>query len=66
MAVFRIRKNPDGGFTVVGTLGSNRHLVARKVRKVDNLDEAAEAVEEMAQAFMVARLAPWVDASSGK
>lgn len=52
MAVFRIRKRARGGFTVVGTLGDNSNLVSREVREVADLTEAAEAVEEIASAFV--------------
>jgi len=51
MAVFRIRKRAKGGFTVVGSLGDNRNLVAREVRTVRDLTEAAKAVEEIADLF---------------
>lgn len=51
MAVFRIRKRAKGGFTVVGSLGDNRNLVAREVRTVRDLTEASKAVEEIAKLF---------------
>ena len=63
MAVFRIRKRSDGSFRVVGTLGDNRHLVAREVANVADLVEAAEAVEAMANRFADARKNVGVDAS---
>lgn len=49
MAQFRLIPNRQGGYTVIVTAGFGGLVHHREVRELQNVGEASEAVQEMAE-----------------